>query len=90
MDERPPEASHYSNSKLTVEVSLRDAAERIEGMNYGIHRFLSHLLDVRAELLAKKIARYRERGDNDIAEYATQAGDPLADGIRKLLEEGCY
>lgn len=76
---------------LRLPIDFRKLAETLDaGNNFGVHRLLSHLLDVRAEKLAEKIARYRERGDDDIAEAALKGGDPLADGIRKLLEDGCY
>jgi hypothetical protein len=77
-------------SRLTVELSTREVAERLCAMNHGVHRLLSHLIDVRRERLAKRIEGYREKGDDDIAESLTKIGDPLADGIEKLLLADLY
>lgn len=81
------DSGEYRHS-LTVEVPMRKLAEELVDINYSVHRLLSHLIDVRAEQLAARVADYRAKGDDDVALYAERAGDPLMEGIRKLLEEG--
>jgi hypothetical protein len=76
------------DDRLRVELTTRELAERLVDMNYGVHRLLSHLVDVRRERLADKIAVYRARGDHDIAKNVEHEGDPLADGILALLARG--
>jgi hypothetical protein len=78
------------DSKLKVELSTRELAERISRMNYGVHRFLSHLVDVRREELARRIDMYRKEGRRVVADMAEADGDRMADGIEKLLLEGLY
>ncbi len=79
-----------SRSRLTTELTTREVAERIEEMNYGTHRFLSHLVDVRREALAARVADWRASGHHDIAVSAERRGDELADAIEKLLNKGLY
>src|SRR5690242_5304976 len=80
----------YHDSAFRVSIPLREVAEKVDAMNYGIHRFLSHLVDVRREELAKRIKEYRDRGDEDVARFAEREGDRLADEIERLLHEGYY
>lgn len=67
---------------------MRELVERVADMNYGVHQFLSHLVDVRRSRLHQQIEVLRGRGDNDVADLATREGDPLADGIARLLKQG--
>lgn len=78
------------DSKLVSEMGMRELAEKIEAMNYGVHRLLSHLIDVRREALAVRIKTYRDRGHEDVAQYAERAGDQLANEFERLLKEGLY
>jgi len=78
------------DSKMAVELPLREVAERVVEMNYGTHRFLSHLVDVRRERLAARVAHYRELGDENVAQSVERRGDPLADAIEKQLHEEQY
>lgn len=75
---------------LKVDVPLDELAQKLADMNYGVHRFLSHLIDVRKKQQAARIQRYIDRGDDDVAEYARRDGDKLIEGIEKLLNEGLY
>lgn len=76
--------------RLTVELTTREVAERIVDLNHGTHRLLSHLVDVRRERLAERIATYRARGDHDIADGVEKRGDELAEAIAALLERALY
>jgi hypothetical protein len=84
------DGEHRTGDRLTVRMTTREVAEQIEAMNYGLHRFLSHIVDVRRERLAAKIAKYREQGSGDVAAYVEREGDQLADAIEALLEKGLY
>jgi hypothetical protein len=75
-------------SALEVNIGLREVAERVEDLNYGTQRFLSHLIDVRREALAQRIKTYRDRGDDDVAALVEREGGLLADGIEALLNDG--
>lgn len=79
-----------SDSRLTLDIDMRSLAELIESMNYGTHRFLSHLIDVRREHLAERIKQYEARGDHDIANNVRAEGDRMADGIERMLRDGLY
>ena len=76
------------DDRLRVELTIRELAERLVDMNYGVHRLLSHLVDVRRERLADRLATYRTRGDVDIARSVEHEGDALANGIEELLNRG--
>ena len=76
------------DGRFGLQVTMREVAEKIDAMNYGAHRFLSHFVDVRRESLAARIKEYRDRGDSDVAEYVEREGDKLADGIEQLLKAG--
>lgn len=73
---------------LAVSIDMRKLAEQVDQLTYGTQRLLSHLVDVRREALAKRVAKYRERGDHDVADGAAARGDRLAEAIAKLLDEG--
>ncbi len=73
---------------LKVSLGMRELAEKVCDLNHGVHRLLSHIVDVRREKLTKTIEVYRERGDHDVAEHAEKHGDPLIDAIARLLDEG--
>lgn len=75
---------------VQVILPLRKLAEQIHAMNCGVHRFLSHLVDVRREALMSRIERYESRGDEDIANNVRREGDPLADEIERMLGEEKY
>lgn len=75
---------------VNIHLSMREVAEYVAEANFGIHRLLSHLIDVRREMLAERIAGYRECGDDDVAEYAEKAGDKWADAFEALLNTGIY
>lgn len=75
---------------IKVALTMREVAERVEDSNYGTQRFLSHLVDVRREHLKKRIEEYRQKGSEDVAAYVERDGDPLADAIERLLQEGYY
>lgn len=77
-------------SRLEMTLELREVAERVEDLNYGTQRFLSHLIDIRRDKLTSRIEMYRRRGDDDVAEHVEREGDPLADGIEALLKDGLY
>lgn len=89
-----PRPHFYKNldrdSKLTIDIDMRSLAERVETMNYGTHRFLSHLIDVRRERLAERIKEYAERGHHDVADNVRAEGDQLANGIERMLRDGLY
>ena len=76
--------------RFTVRLTTRQVAEMVNEMNYGWHRVLSHLVDVRRERKAARMTRYRAEGKHDIAESAEREPDRLADAIEKLLNEGEY
>lgn len=76
------------DSELTLTLDMRSLAERVVNMNYGTHRLLSHIIDVRRERLAADIKEYESRGDHDVADLARREGDKLADGIEALLRLG--
>lgn len=78
------------DSKLEVRVELQDVVKKIVSMNYGVQRFLSHLVDERRKIHNERIAAYQERGEVDIALRLTKDGDPMAEGINKLLETGLF
>lgn len=78
------------NSMVTTAIPMRKLVEQVEDLNYGTHRFLSHLIDVRRERNARRIQTYVDRGDLDVAEAARKTGDPLADAIERLLLQGLY
>lgn len=71
-------------------IGMRELAERIEATNYGVHRLLSHLVDVRREALERYIAEYEHRGDYGIARSVRDCGDPLMEGIERLLDAGHF
>lgn len=73
---------------VSVEIPMRDLAERLERLNYGVHRLLSHLIDVRREQLKARTERYRRQGHADLAAHAEAEGDMLADGLEALLNQG--
>ncbi len=75
---------------VRVPINMRDLVEMVNGLQYGTHRFLSHLIDVRREALAEKIARYRARGDHDVAASAEASGDPLIGILEAALKDGLY
>ncbi len=78
-------------SKLEVpSLSLREVAEKVNEMQRGTHRLLSHLIDVRREALQQLIVLYKTRGDDDIAYSVQRRGDRLAEAIEKLLIEQVY
>jgi len=78
------------DSKLTMELDLRQVAEQLVLLPYGAHRLLSHLIDVRRERFATLIARQEASGDLRIADNMRREGDRLANGIAALLESGLY
>jgi hypothetical protein len=86
-----PEPHFYKaldkDGRLELSAPLREIAEQIVEMNYGVHRLLSHLIDVRRERLARTVMTYRESDETlDIAESVERRGDPLADGLEALLK----
>ncbi len=86
---------HYYNGldkdyTIKTELTMREIAERVEASNYGTQRFLSHLVDVRRERLKSRIAEYVRDGKQDVATYVAAEGDPLADAIERILQEGYY
>lgn len=80
--------SAYNDGAMRLSLSLREVAVKIEHMNYGVHRFLSHLIDVRREELKMRIEGYKMLGDDDVAASVERRGDPLVDGIERLLNDG--
>lgn len=76
------------DSKLSLEIDMRALAEHLVSMNYGVHRLLSHLIDVRRERQRRNILEYRECGKHPIADCLEREGDRLADGIEELLLRG--
>lgn len=78
------------DSKFQIQLDLRDVAERIDKLNYGTQRFLSHLVDVRRERHAARIAKYEREGHRDIAENLRREGDELAEEILNLLNRGLF
>lgn len=79
-----------TDDKLTLDIDMRQLAERIVDMNYGVHRLLSHLIDVRRERLSGWVTKYELDGQHDVAEYCRREGDRLADGIESLLQQGLH
>jgi hypothetical protein len=86
-----PRPHFYANLdkdvSVSVEIPMRDLAERIERLNYGVHRLLSHLIDVRRERLQRRLESYEENGHHDVARRARLEGDKLADGLEALLDQ---
>ena len=84
-----PVPHFYANldkiDKFAIELDMHKLAEQIQDMNYGVHRFLSHLIDVRRKRHQHRIDGRRRRGDVDIAEFLEREGDQLADGLEALL-----
>lgn len=78
------------DSKLTLEIDLRQVAEHVESLNYGVHRFLSHLVDVRRECLDARALDIEKRGHLDIANGMRRESDQLAEGIAALLARGLF
>jgi hypothetical protein len=70
---------------FTVVLDVEALAKRIEEMNYGTVRLLGALLRVRKVKLTERIAKYREKGDHDIAESVARRGDAIAAAIERLL-----
>lgn len=64
----------YSDSDVRIKVEIKEMVRLIENMNYGVHRFLSELV------------RQRE---TEAIEKGWQVDD-LANGIKELLNNGCY
>lgn len=78
------------DSKLTMELNLRQVAEQLMLLPYGVHRLLSHLVDVRLERFGTLVARQEASGDLQTANLMRHEGDRLALGIAALLESGLY
>ncbi len=76
----------HKDYNFKVSLDMRTTAELVDEQARGTHRLLSHLIDVRREKLAERVAMYRARGDNDVADCTEQRGDQIADGLEKLLE----
>ena len=74
------------DSKIIVEVDLRRLAEMVVHMNYGVHRLLSHIVDVRRKAAVERAVMYEKNGFPDSARATLR--DELADGIEKLLLDG--
>jgi hypothetical protein len=87
-----PRPHFYANLdkdvSVSVEIPMRELAERVERLNYGVHRLLSHLIDVRRETLQRSIQAYEASGDSDVADYVRRQGDEFADGLEALLNKG--
>lgn len=81
---------HCQGDRLTIRLTTREIAERVCAMNHGVHRLLSHLVDVRRERLAARVAEYRKRGDSDEADCVEGVGDLLAAAIEEILNRGIY
>lgn len=75
---------------MTVEVPMRQLAELVGDMTYGVHRLLSHIIAVRREKLDSKIEDLVAAGDYDVAAYVSSIGDQLAEGIAELLNRGLH
>lgn len=87
---RPHQYRHLDkDSKVRIEIDLLEVAKKIDAMNYGVQRFLSHLLDVRRERHAERI-KAAEARDPEVAAYIRRTGDELAEGIEKLLQAGLF
>lgn len=71
-------------------IPMRKLAEMVESLNYGTHRFFSHLIDVRRENLAARIKKYQDQGDHDLAESIRREGDKVADELEYLLDKGYF
>lgn len=69
---------------------MRSLAERIVSMNYGVHRLLSHLIDVRREKLIDKIKYYESQGDFDVSDHIKRKSDLLADELESMLKRGLF
>lgn len=78
------------DSKFTVSLNLKNVVIQVSSMNYGVQRFLSHLVDVRRKEHQERINSYISGGNLETARYITLEGDKLADGIEKLLNEGLF
>jgi hypothetical protein len=76
------------DSKLTMELDLRKVAEQIASMNYGVHRLLSHLVDVRRESFDTLVIQQETHGRHQLADDMRCEGDRLAEGLAALLESG--
>lgn len=74
-------------SKVEIEIDMRKLAELVDGLNYGTHRFLSHLLDVRRDALRARVAGHRARGHEDVAESAERAGDVIVKALEDLFKD---
>lgn len=80
--------SVHHRSQISFVISPRELAEKVCNVNYGLHRLLSHIVDVRREQLEARIARYEAIGDYDLADSERDEGDPLMSGIKILLDKG--
>jgi hypothetical protein len=76
--------------KLVIELDLRGVAEKVCGMNHGVHRLFSHIIDVKREQLAERVATYRSRGDDDVADYAERRGAEVIARLEALFTEDDY
>jgi len=91
MSRQPHHYRHLDrDSKLTMELDLRQVAEQLVALPYGVHRLLSHLVDVRRERFHMLVARQEASGDLRIADDMRREGDRLAEGIATLLESGLH
>jgi len=79
-----------SDSKVEISLDLKEVVDKVMSMNYGVQRFLSHLVDARQKEHAERIASYMKKGQYDTAKRVSEKGDELADGIEKLLNEGLF
>jgi hypothetical protein len=89
MQRQPHDYDHLDkDTKFSIEVPMRDLVDQVVRLNYGVHRFLSHLVDARR---AHRQRRIEERTKLFGAAHALrdeEDGDLLADGIERLLLAG--
>lgn len=81
---------HMDKEPLEIRINILDLVKLVSEENYGVHRFLSNLVDVRREGHAQRIANYRRQGNHDTADRLDREKDKLAEGINQLLEEGLF
>jgi hypothetical protein len=75
------------DSKLTMELSMREIAQKVNSLNYGTQRLLSAMVHVLREQMEKNHKEW-------LATYGDLKGFPqtshLADGIEELLNKGYF
>lgn len=77
-------------SPFEISMTTREVAERIAALNYGVHRFLSHLIDVRRERRSARVQEHLDDGEYDLATALDAKRDELADELEKILARGVY